>query len=373
MYCNKLYIRYICLPECNLCTKGIRMIQYKNIFSYLIVALSVLIFTSCKDERAPQGANRAQALSAEGFRVTPDAFSDVYAASGTLLPAEEVDIHPEIIGRVTGIHFKEGSYVGKGQLLVQLYSEDISAQINKLQAQRKLQQKTEERQKALLDIGGISQQDYEATITQVQSIDADIDYAQAQLRATRILAPFSGTIGIRNISVGAVVSPSTLIATLQQTNTLKMDFDVPDRYYGALKDGKTVSFSVNGILDTLTGRIIAIEPGANSITRTVRVRAEISNPDNRLVAGSFAHVMVPIESNANAILIPSQSIIPTTKDKLVAVVKDGKAKMTKVTLGARTDSKVEVLNGLQAGDTVLTTGIMQVKDGMPVNITKLQS
>ncbi|HEY9178388.1 MAG TPA: efflux RND transporter periplasmic adaptor subunit, partial [Flavipsychrobacter sp.] len=167
------------------------------------------------------------------------------------------------------------------------------------------------------------------------------------------------------------VTPSTLIATLQQTNPLKMDFDIPDRYRGNVAAGKDVMFSVSGIKDTLTGRIIAVDPGADNVTRTIRVRAIVNNTGDKLVAGSFARVMVPLESDSSAILIPSQSVIPTTKDKLVAVVRGGKVSMTKVQLGTRTADKVEVLAGLNPGDTILTTGLMQAKDGMDVVVTGL--
>lgn len=349
------------------------MTRHKNILlaGYVMIGLG-MIFTACNGKKeAPKGGSKPNTLSAKGHVVSAGSFSDIYTASGSLLPNEQIDILPEISGRVTGIHFKEGSFVKEGQLLVQLYDQEIRAMLQKLKAQRRLQQNTEERQKSLLEIGGISKQDYETTQTQVQSIDADIALAEAQLRATKIIAPFSGNIGIRNISEGAVVTPSTLIATLQQTNTLKMDFTVPDRYSKNLHPGKEVMFSVTGVRDTLTGKITAVDPGADQVTRTIRVRATVSNPGNKLVAGSFARVLVPLESDSDAILIPSQSVIPTTKDKLVAVVRNGKVDMATVQLGARTADKVEVLNGLQPGDTILTTGLMQAKKGMDVKITEV--
>lgn len=345
----------------------------RNIFlTGLMIAGSIILFTSCKGGGdAPKTGGKPNGMSAVGHVVTPASFSDMYTATGTLLPNEEIDILPEISGRVTAINFKEGTAVKQGQLLVQLYDEEIKAQIRKLKSQRELQLNTRDRQKALVDIGGISKQDFETTQTEVHSVEADIALAEAQLRATKIIAPFSGNIGIRNISVGAVVTPSTLITTLQQTRNLKIDFTIPDNYRNAVKTGAGVLFSINGIRDTLSGTIIAIDPGADAVTRAIRVRATVPNADGRLVAGSFARVLVPLESSDDAILIPSQSVIPTTKDKLVAVVRNGKAELTKVVLGTRTSSKVEILSGLQKGDTILTTGIMQVKDGMDVRITKV--
>jgi membrane fusion protein (multidrug efflux system) len=339
-------------------------------------------FSSCKTKKTEtttasgrgQAAGRPNNLRAEVYLVKAEVFQSDYKASGTLLPNEEIEIHPEISGRVTSISFKEGAHVGKGQTLVQLYDADIRAQIQKLRAQRQLQVKLLERQQELLGIGGISRQEYETTQTQIRSIDADISYAQAQLRTTRIVAPFSGTVGLRNISVGAVVTPTTVIATLQQTNPLKMDFSVPDKYRSLLYTGKGVFFSVNNNqMGNLSGKISAIDPGADVTTRTVKVRAIIPNSGNKLMPGSFAEVIIPFESNYSAILIPSNAVIPTTREKKVAVVEDGRAKLLVVELGERTSDKVEVVKGLEAGDTVIVTGLMQVKPGMEVKVTKVRS
>lgn len=337
-----------------------------------VLGLTLLGTTGCKEEAAPQkGGGGPRTMAAKAYVVTPQEFYQEYATSGTLLANESVEIHPEIAGRVTGIHFTEGSKVSKGQLLVQLYDDNIKAQIQKLKAQKKLQAATQKRQKSLLDIGGISQQEYETTETQLQSLDADIAYAEAQLRSTRIYAPFSGTIGIRNISVGAVISPTTVVTSLQQTHPLKMDFNVPDQYRNEIAKGKEVLFSISGQLDTLSGKIIAVEPGADATTRTIRVRAIIPNPKEELIPGAFAHVIVPLGGDNNAILVPSQSVIPTTKEKLIVKLVEGKAKMVIVQPGTRTADKVEILSGIQQGDTILTTGLMQVKEGMPIKVSEL--
>lgn len=341
--------------------------------TYLLLLASVI---GCKDEKndkSAKGNGKPNVLLAEGFVTSPQVFMNNISASGSLLPNEEIEIRPEISGRVTALSFKEGSKVRAGQTLVQLYNAEIAAQIKKLKSQKALQLKMQERQKQLVDIGGISKQEYETTQTQVEAINADIAFAEAQMRATRIVAPFDGTIGIRNISVGAVVSPTTVITTLQQTHLLKMDFTIPDQYFNSISTGKEVFFSIAGSNDTLKGKISAIDPGAVSNTRTVRVRATIPNTDNKLVAGSFAQVYIPLESNKNAILIPSQAVIPTSREKQVAVVKGGKVSMVTVLLGVRTSDKVEITNGLQAGDTVITTGLMQVKPGMEVKLTKIGS
>lgn len=357
-------------------------VYQSKIFIPVLSLLLVLGFSACKSKKTEtttttgrgQAGGRPNNLRAEVYVVKAEVFQNDYKASGTLLPNEEIEIHPEISGRVTSISFKEGARVRKGQTLVQLYDADIRAQIQKLRAQRQLQVKLLERQQELLSIGGISRQEYETTQTQIRSIDADIAFAQAQLRTTKIVAPFDGTVGLRNISVGAVVTPTTVIATLQQTNPLKMDFSIPDKYRNLLYTGKGVFFSVNNIQSgNLSGKISAVEPGADVTTRTVKVRAIVPNSSNKLVPGSFAEVVIPFESNYSAILVPSNAVIPTTRDKKVAVVENGRAQLLTVELGERTSDKVEVVKGLEAGDTIIVTGIMQVKAGMEVKVTKVRN
>jgi membrane fusion protein (multidrug efflux system) len=351
---------------------------FLNKFLPAFVGLAVLAgTTSCGSKKKEEAANgkkggAPKTLRAEGYVVKPDYYASTYTASGSLLPNEEVDIHPETAGRVTNIFFKEGTVVHKGQILVQLYDADIKASIQKLRAQRALQVKILDRQEELVKIGGISRQDYETAQTQIQSTDADIAYQQALLAKTKIVAPFDGRIGIRNISPGAVITTTTLVATLQQTHPLKIDFTVPDEYRSKLENGMKVQFTVDGRLDTLSGTISALDPGADMSTRTLRVRAQVPNADGKLTAGSFAHVVIPFASENNAILIPTQAVIPTTRDKKVAVVKAGKVNLSTVILGDRTPDKVLVLQGVNPGDTIITTGLMQVKQDMEVKITKVQ-
>lgn len=338
----------------------------------LFVFLSLVLLSglsACNSKKKEEPAKpKTNILNAEGYVVKPQAFQSDYTASGSLLPNEEIQILPEVSGRVTSISFDEGKHVEKGQVLLRIYNDDIKAQIQKLKAQRALQEKIQARQAELLRIGGISQQDYETTTSQIQSIDADMAYSNAMLRKTSIMAPFSGRIGIRNISMGAVVTPATVVATLQQTRILKMDFTIPDQYKDEVTNGKKVAFTVTGKLDTFSGVISALEPAADAVTRTLKVRAVVENDAHKLTAGSFTHVIIPFENNKNALLIPSQSIIPTARNKQVAIVVGGKAKLVPVVIGTRTNDMVEIVQGLKEGDTIITTGIMQVKPNMKVQV-----
>ncbi len=343
-------------------------------FLSLMAGTCILSLAACKgkkEETPKAGAGKARMVAADAYVVKTQPFENTYTASGSLLPNEEVEIHPEMAGRVTNISFTEGSQVHKGQVLIQLFDADLRAALQKLQAQKKLQQTTESRQRELLRIGGISKQDYDATQTNISSVNADISAAEAALSKMRVLAPFDGTIGLRYISVGAVITASTAIASLQQINQLKMDFSIPDQYRNLLHMGQEVHFSVDGRLDTLSGKISAIDPGAELQSRTVKVRALVNNADRKLVAGSFAHVVVPFEVDAAAILIPSQAIIPTTRDKQVALVHNGKAQLVTVKTDVRTSDRIEILQGLKSGDTILVTGLMQVKNNMTVKVRRI--
>ncbi len=299
-------------------------------------------------------------------------FQNRYTTSGTLLPNEEVAIMPEVSGRIVSISFAEGSLVRRGQTLVRLYDGDILASIKKLQAQRALQRTIQSRQEELVRIGGIARQDLDVTRTNIQAIDADISIQQAELRKTIVVAPFDGQAGLRGVSVGAVVTPSSVIAQLQQVNPLKLDFTLPARYGSQLRMGMEVLFVVSGSLDTLKAKVRAVDPGADIQTRTVRARAVVPNSDRGLSPGQFARVFVPLAAAESAILIPSQAVVPTTREKKVARVKGGKVEMTTVTLGARTESAVEITAGLEAGDTILLTGLMQAKSGAPVQVVKVR-
>lgn len=343
---------------------------------YTGMALSLFVGTACNNGPKQKGRQGAAAkpspvMGVEVYVVAPVTLQAEYQSSGTLLPNEEVGIYPEMSGRITEIHFKEGTKVRKGDLLVQLYDKDLKAQIEKLEVQRRLQVLTKDRQEQLLAISGISKQEYDNTVAQLASIDADLAYSHAQLSKYRIRAPFDGMVGLRQVSIGAFVNNTTLITNLQQVEPLKLDFPLPERYKNALKKGTSVRFTVSGQLDTFKAQIMAVQPSADVSTRTVTVRAMVPNAHQALTAGSYANVLMGMSSDVQGIAIPTQCIIPTSRDKKVAVIRDGKADMVTVTTGMRRASDVEILSGLQIGDTVLATGMMQVRQDMPVRATKV--
>lgn len=339
-------------------------------FVYKMTAKSEPKESAGPSKAAGRGAGRP--ILADAYVVKPVLLDQAIEASGTLQSNEEVELKPEITGRITNIYFKEGTKVNKGALLVKIYDGDITAQIRKLELQRELSKTTLARQQQLLKINGISQQDVDVTSNQVSAYGADIEYNRAQLQKTEIRAPFSGTLGLRNVSEGAIVGPTTIMTTLQQLHPLKIDFAAPEKYRNAINKGEPVTFSVTGDTQRYNGTIYAIDPKIDLATRSVMIRALVPNPSGKLFPGSFAKTSIRLKDNPNAIMIPSQAVIPGTRNKQVIVADSGRAKFVIVETGSRNESNVEIISGLQIGDTVITSGILQLKPGSPFKYNKVQ-
>ncbi|GAB4034197.1 efflux RND transporter periplasmic adaptor subunit [Spirosoma jeollabukense] len=305
-----------------------------------------------------------------GFVVALQRIREDIVSSGSLLAAEQVDIYPEISARITELNIQEGQPVAKGALLVKLFDTDLRAQLQKLQAQADNARRTEERNKQLLERGGISQQEYDIVTTNLRSSLADIDLVKANLQRTEIRAPFSGVIGLRNVSMGAVVSPSTLIARLQQISSLKLDFSIPEKYGQAVHNGSMISFMVDGDSQPSQAVVYAIEPGVEEQTRNLRIRARVNNASTRFRPGAFARVTLTIQ-NDQSLVVPTQAVIPQTRTNQVIVVKNGKAVFKDVKTGLRTAGSIQILSGLQIGDTVATTGLLFIKPDAPVKVNKV--
>ena len=291
-------------------------------------------------------------------------------SSGSLLAAEQVDIYPEISARITQLNIHEGQPVAKGALLVKLFDADLRAQLEKLQAQADNARRTEDRNKQLLARGGISQQEYDIVTTNLRSSLADIELVKANLQRTEIRAPFSGVIGLRNVSSGAVVSPSTLIARLQQITSLKLDFSIPEKYGQSVRSGSTISFLVDGSSEASQGVVYAIEPGVEEQTRNLRIRARINNTSAKFRPGTFARVTLTIQ-NKQSLIVPTQAVIPQTRTNQVILVKNGKAVFRDVKTGLRTAGSIQILSGVAVGDTVATTGLLFLKPDAPVKIGRV--
>jgi membrane fusion protein (multidrug efflux system) len=298
--------------------------------------------------------------------------SETVEVTGNILPFESTEIRPEISGRVVSLNISEGATVGKGQLLVKLFDGDLQAELKKLQVQLAIAEKTEERQRELVKIGGISQQDYDLSILSVSNLKADIELTRVNIGKTEIRAPYAGKLGLKNVSPGAYVSPTNILTTISQVGQLKIEFSVPEKYRAQIRNGMEVDFQIEGSPNTYRAAISATESSVEENTRNLRIRAIIRNPDRYLIPGNFAKVSIILGRNANAIMIPSQAVIPVARGKQVVVLKGGAPVFTPITTGVRDSSNVQVTEGLSAGDTLITTGLLFIRPETKVKLTKVQ-
>lgn len=293
--------------------------------------------------------------------------SNVIEANGTVIANEYVELRPEVFGRLTYLNLTEGKTVAKGTVIARLNDADLQAQIEKSKVQLDLAQKTLDRNKQLLDINGINQADYDAALNQVNSLKADIVYTQALVDKTIIRAPFSGVIGLRQVSPGAFVTQATVIATLQQTEKVKIDFTLPDMYAGAIKNGATVEVEVDAETKEMAKAVIvATEPGANTNTRNLKVRALLQGA--KINPGAFVKVFIDAGKDRSSIRVPANCIIPDDRNNQVILVKNGLATFVNIKTGVREANRVEVVNGINPGDSVIVTGVLFARPKSKVKV-----
>jgi membrane fusion protein, multidrug efflux system len=269
------------------------------------------------------------------------------------------------------LNLPEGKFVRQGTLLVKLFDADLQAQLKKAQTQLQMAQQTQARQNELIKISGISQSDYDLSVLQVSSIGADIEVLKVQIRKTEVRAPFDGVIGLRNISLGAEVTPSTALANIRAVQQLKLDFSVPEKYSREIKPGMKVTFAIQGDQTPYEATVSATEQGIEATTRSLKARAIVTGKVGSLKPGSFANVTLQLGEIKNALMIPTQAVIPQERNKKVIVAKAGKAKFVTIETGVRQASTIEVTNGLSPGDTVITTGLLFLKPGADLKFSKV--
>jgi len=338
-----------------------------------LLGLAVLIF-SCHSKKKIQGGqnNRPRGpIAVEGFRVQTHAVSDDVEVPGTLLPFEETQIRAEVSGRIVQLNIKEGSTVKKGTLLVKLFDLDLKAQLNKLKVQMQIKQKTAERNKELLAINGISQQDYDLSALDVENLKADIETTEIAISKTEIKAPYDGKLGLRNVSLGAYIAPADVITTIREVSELKLEFAVPEKYVKDITPGYVVEFKVDRGEKTHKAKVLATESSVDQNTRTLMIRALVTETHPELVPGVFAKVNLRLSQDNNALVIPTQAVIPQARSKQVILLRKDSVQFVNVETGIRDSAYVQITNGLKAGDTVITSGLMAIRPTMKVKVTKV--
>ena len=355
----------------------------KKLRPYLITLLVIVIsgvifypklkplFSGSLDD--PGGLERGgpRALNVDALIIRPMRLAEGINSSGTLIPDEEVDLSFETSGKIVDLNFDEGTHVSKGQLLAKINDRPLQAQLLKLQAQKKLAEEREYRQRSLLSRDAISQESYDQTVTELQSIKADIMLIKARIAETELRAPFDGIVGLRHVSEGAFVNVNTQIARLIKINPLKIEFAIPERYSGEIQPGFPIRFFLDGVADTLVAQVYAVEPMVDIRTRNVVVRARYHNPQERIKPGRFVSIHLELSEVHDAISIPTEALIPEMEGDRVFVYRSGRAESVDVNIGLRTEDLIQITSGLQPGDTLVTTGMLQLRHGMPLTLDNI--
>jgi membrane fusion protein (multidrug efflux system) len=337
-------------------------------------SLSIAGCESKKDAAASGQNQRGKGpVMVEGFVVRHTAVSQGVEVSGTLLPAEETQIRAEVSGRIIKLNLPEGTVVPAGFLLVKLFDQDLQAQLRKLEVQLQIAIKTVQRQRELLAINGISQQDFDLSALNVDNLKADIQSTKISISKTEIRAPYEGEIGLRNVSLGAYLSTADVITVLRDVKRLRLEFSIPEKYAKNVAKGNIVQFRVDGGRKTHGAVVIATEGNVEQNTRTLKIRAMVTEKDAELVPGVFANVNLQMGKDSLALMVPSEAIIPMARNKQVIVFRKDSVLFTIVETGIRDSAYVQVLKGLHEGDTVITTGLMAIRPSIKVKITKVKS
>jgi membrane fusion protein (multidrug efflux system) len=318
--------------------------------------------------RGPVGMQGRQLLNVSGFVIKPAQMSELINQTGTLRPDEEVELSFETSGKIVSINFTEGTRVREGDLLAKINDRPLQAQLQKLQATKKLVEEKEFRQRSLLEKDAISQESYDQIVTELQTIEADINLVKARISETELRAPFDGIIGLRYLSEGAYANPSTKIARLIKMSPIKLEFSIPERYMDEVNIGYPVTFQMDGSNTIYEAKVYAVDPKIELSTRSIVIRALYPNKNEELKSGRYASVTLQLSKIDNAIAIPTEALVPEMEGELVYLYRKGRASVVRVNTGLRTESLIQITSGLKFGDTLLTSGILQLRESLPVRL-----
>jgi len=320
-------------------------------------------------------ARQRQTLSINAVVLKQQGLTELGRSTGNTLPDEEVNLSFESSGKIVTIHFKEGTHVKKGELLAKINDNPLQAELKKLEAQIQLAKDRVFRQKTLLEKDAVSQEAYQQVTTEYDKLMADIDLVKAHIAQTELRAPFDGIIGLRLVSEGAYVTPATVIVNLTKISPLKIEFSINEYYATDVSNGTKIAFymqNTDGKEQKYNATVYAVESGIERKTHTLQARAIFPNENEAIKPGRYVSVEITKHEIKNAIVVPSEAVIPEMGKSIVYKYMGGKAESVEITQGLRTENIVQILSGLNAGDTVITTGVMQLRSGAQVIIDNLQ-
>ena len=343
------------------------------IYALLIIGIVAFIGYRISSNQTKNSSSKASfgkstAMSVSGIVAKPQTFDNNISLSGSIEANEQVEIRSEVSGIVESINFIEGSNVNKGQILFKVNDIELRAQLAQTSTKEGLAKENERRAELLLKKEAISQEEYDLARADYKSAQAQSQLIRAQIGKTSVKAPFSGKIGLRSISPGTYITPSVLVAKLVNIGKLKITFSIPEKYASQVKQNSNLTFTVAGSSEKYTAKIYAIEPEVEIATRTLQVRAIADNKGGKLLPGTFANVELALDIIKDAIVVPTEAIVPIQNGKKVFITSGGKAKEIIVETATRTDANILILSGLKAGDTVITSGVMSMKNDTPVKV-----
>jgi membrane fusion protein (multidrug efflux system) len=350
----------------------------KKVFIWVITIVIIIVIIIVITSHNKSGADNSVKKDAPKFVLVngriihPIQLPNTISVSGTTLSNQEVSLQSQVAGIVTKVYFTEGSHVKQGELLLKIDDSQFQAQLQKDEVAKQLAELTEQRQKKLLAINGISQQDYDIALNNLNGIIADMKLIQVSINYTNITAPFDGIVGLKNVSVGSYITTNNMIADMEQVTPIKIDFYVPEKYLSQLEKDEAINFTVSGYPNTFQGKIFAIDPKLDMSTGSIHIRAISENKDGHILPGEFASISIILSKTDSALMVPSVAIIPKTIGQSIYACRNGKAVTVNVQIGSRTDSTVEVVQGLHNGDTIVTDGTMLINNGSLLKFKQLR-
>ncbi len=342
----------------------------------LIIRITLLLIvyvlaTNCdtKDKNNKNSGATRQKLEVNAVIADYTMLEQELTISGTIIPDETVDLHPETPGKLVELNIEEGKKVTKGQLLARVNDNEVRARLKKLYLDLELAQQDLERKQKLKEINALSQQETDVAQNKVDGLKAEIDLAKAQIEKSEIRAPFDGQIGLRSVSLGSYISTTTVVASIIKDNPVKIEFYIPERYVDGIVYGKEVEFTLGHNPKIHKAHIYATDAAIDQGTRAMKVRALAQNSNRDLIPGSFVKVKFTMSDIPKALLIPPHALIPILDGQSVAKITNGVVNITPVEIGTRTATSVEIVDGLVPGDTMLISGLLQIRQGMSVNVS----
>ena len=344
------------------------MKKTKNI---LLLTIAALLVISCGENEEEKGQQKKQSLQVETFEVSEGYYADQFTTTATLMANEEVELKAPFSGQVLRINFEEGSSIRKGQSIIHIDDRAWNAQLLGLRADLEKSEKDQKRKKKLLASGGASEKDLDELKATIAKLKAQIKELEVKVELAKVKAPFSGVLGMRNFSEGAYLSEGDVITKLTETKKLKVAFSIPTGYKNNLVIGDSVKVLVHG--DTVLAEIYAISPVINTTSRTIEARAYLQQKEESpILPGTFGEVMIAKDQSSNALLVPSQAIVPEINDQVVYIYSNGNEERREVKIGGRDEKFVQVTSGIEAGDTIVTTGLLQIRNGMPLELQSVK-